>query len=156
MSSPFLGSIGPLDLQPTWSSPGLNLLPPLYSWPHLFPHPPTLCSPSGSRWCSGLPALSHLQRHCNWLGHEHGQDSQGVIKTVFATTPKNSNYLAWHQPAKLLDMDTLAANFPHFLFSSDLHDVCITLDEELTFAPYTRSLSRVCYYLMCQLCTVAR
>jgi len=35
-----------------------------------------------------------------------------------------------------LDMATLTADFPHFIFSSVVHDLGVTLDQELTFAPH--------------------
>ena len=50
-------------------------------------------------------------------------------------------------------MATLAADFQHFIFSSVVRDLDVTLDQELTFAPHLNSLSRPCCY---QLRTVAQ
>ena len=53
-------------------------------------------------------------------------------------------------------MVALAADFPHFIFSSVVRDLGVTLDQKLTFAPHLNSLSRSCYYQLRQLRTVAR
>src|SRR6218665_3297778 len=53
-------------------------------------------------------------------------------------------------------MATLAAEFPHFIFSSVVRDLGFIRDQELTFAPHLNSLSRACYYQLRQLRTVAR
>ena len=53
-------------------------------------------------------------------------------------------------------MATLATYFPHFVFSSVVHGLGVTLDQELTFAPHIHSHSYVCYYRLRPLCTVAR
>ena len=53
-------------------------------------------------------------------------------------------------------MVALAADFPHFIFSSVIRDLGVTLDQELTFAPHLNSLSRSCYYQLRQLRTVVR
>src|SRR6218665_73789 len=50
----------------------------------------------------------------------------------------------------------IVADFQHFIFSSVVRDLCVTLDQELTFAPHLNSLSRSCYYQLRQLRTVAR
>ena len=53
-------------------------------------------------------------------------------------------------------MTALTAAFPHFVFSSVVRDLGVTLDQELTFAPHIHLLSRACYYQLRQLRTVAR
>jgi len=55
-------------------------------------------------------------------------------------------WLGVRQQLAKLDMATLAAEFPHFIFSSVVRDLGVILDQELTFAPYLNSLSRACYY----------
>src|SRR6218665_1586531 len=51
-----------------------------------------------------------------------------------------------HQQLAKLDKATLAAEFPHFIFSSVVRDLGVILDQELTFAPRLNLLSRACYY----------
>src|SRR5688572_17628791 len=53
-------------------------------------------------------------------------------------------------------MAALATAFPHFVFSSVVRDLGVTLDQELTYAPHIHSLSRACYYQLRQLRTIAR
>src|SRR6218665_692817 len=53
-------------------------------------------------------------------------------------------------------MVALVADFPHFIFSSVVRDLGVTLDQELTFAPHLNSLIRSCYNQIRQLRTVAR
>ena len=55
-----------------------------------------------------------------------------------------------------LDLSTIAADFPHFVFSSVVRDLGVTLDQELTFAPHINRLCRDSYYQLRQFRTVAR
>src|SRR6218665_739881 len=48
-------------------------------------------------------------------------------------------WLGTRQQLAKLDMVALAANFPHFIFSSVVRDLGVTLDQELTFAPHLNS-----------------
>src|SRR6218665_810748 len=50
----------------------------------------------------------------------------------------------------------IAADFLHFIFSSFVRDLGVTLDQELTFAPHIHRLCRDSYYLLRQLRTVLR
>jgi len=54
-------------------------------------------------------------------------------------------WLGTRQQLAKLDMATLAAEFPHFSFSSVVRDLGVILDQELTFAPHLNSPSRACY-----------
>ena len=65
-------------------------------------------------------------------------------------------WLGTRQQLAKLDMAALATAFPHFVFSSVVRDLGVTLDQELTFAPHIHSLSRACYYQLRQLRTIAR
>ena len=65
-------------------------------------------------------------------------------------------WLGTRQQLAKLDMAALATAFPHFVFSSVVRDLGVTLDQELTFAPHIHSLSRTCYYQLRQLRTIAR
>ena len=65
-------------------------------------------------------------------------------------------WLGTRQQLAKLDMTALTAAFPHFVFSSVVRDLGVTLDQELTFAPHIHLLSRACYYQLRQLRTVAR
>ena len=65
-------------------------------------------------------------------------------------------WLGTRQQLAKLDMAALATAFPHFVFSSVVRDLGVTLDQELTFAPHLHSLSRACYYQLRQLRTIAR
>src|SRR6218665_1946344 len=65
------------------------------------------------------------------------------------------SWIGTRQQLAKLDMVALAADFPHFIFSSVVRGLGVTLDQELTFAPHLNSLSRSCYYQLRQLRTVA-
>src|SRR6218665_2178084 len=53
-------------------------------------------------------------------------------------------------------MVALTSAFPHFTFSSTLHDLFLTLHQHLTLAPHIHSLCRAYYYQLRQLRTVSR
>src|SRR6218665_59540 len=53
-------------------------------------------------------------------------------------------------------MVALISTFPHFTLSSTVRDLGVTLDQELTLAPHTHSLSPACYYQLPQLLTLSR
>src|SRR6218665_2515776 len=65
-------------------------------------------------------------------------------------------WLGTRQKLAKLDMATLAAEFPHFIFSSVVRDLGVFMDQELTFAPHLNLLILACYYQLRQLRTVAR
>jgi len=55
-----------------------------------------------------------------------------------------------------LNLDELANKFPTYTFSATARDFGVLLEQELTFAPYLRCLSRDCYYQLRQFRIVAR
>ena len=65
-------------------------------------------------------------------------------------------WLGTRQRLAKLDLSTIAADFPHFAFSSVVRDLGVTLDQELTLAPHVHCLCRDSYYQLRQFCTVAR
>src|SRR6218665_482592 len=54
-------------------------------------------------------------------------------------------WLATRYKLAKLDVVALTSAFPHFTFSSTVRDLGVTLDQELTLPPHTRSLCRACY-----------
>ena len=65
-------------------------------------------------------------------------------------------WLGTRQQLAKLDLSTIAADFPQFVFSSVVRDLGVTLDQELTFAPHINRLCRDSYYQLRQFRTVAR
>src|SRR5688572_21728971 len=65
-------------------------------------------------------------------------------------------WLGTRQQLAKLDLSTIAADFPQFVFSSVVRDLGVTLDQELTFAPHINRLCRNSYYQLRQFRTVAR
>ena len=61
----------------------------------------------------------------------------------------------WQQLAKL-DHNALSAEFPNMSFSSEVRDLGVLLDSELTLAPHINQVCRSCYYQLRQLRVVAR
>src|SRR6218665_859866 len=50
-----------------------------------------------------------------------------------------------------LGLSAIVADFPYFIFSPDVRDLGVTLDQELTFAPHIHCLCRDSYYQLRQL-----
>src|SRR5678815_1500850 len=65
-------------------------------------------------------------------------------------------WLGTRQQLAKLDLPTIAADFPQFVFSSVVRDLGVTLDQELTFARHINRLCRDSYYQLRQFRTVAR
>src|SRR6218665_2470703 len=55
-----------------------------------------------------------------------------------------------------IDIGSLAIKYPHFTFSSSVHDLGVTLDQELTFVRHINLLCRSCYYQLRQVRVVSR
>src|SRR6218665_3593211 len=60
-------------------------------------------------------------------------------------------WLGTRQQLAKLHMVALTSAFTHFTFSSTVHDLGVTLDQELTLASHIHSLCRACYYQLRQL-----
>src|SRR6218665_1285550 len=73
---------------------------------------------------------------------------------------KNLIYLVWYSAAAFearpIYQSTITADFPHFIFSPVVHDLGVTLDQELTFSPHIHRLCHDSYYQLRQLRTVVR
>jgi len=84
---------------------------------------------------SGLPALP---RDCP--GYEHSLEGFGDLDVVQSAPPQlPQNKFIWlgtRQQLAKLDMATLAAEFPRLLLFSVVRDLCVILDQELTFASH--------------------
>ena|SRR5688572_8181902 len=57
----------------------------------------------------------------------------------------NIIWLGTRRQLAKLDLSTIAADFPQFVFSSVVRDLGVTLDQELTFAPHINRLCRDSY-----------
>src|SRR6218665_695991 len=55
-----------------------------------------------------------------------------------------------------IDIGSLAIKYPHFTFSSSVHDLGVTLDQERTFVQHINLLCRSCYYQLRQIRVVSR
>src|SRR6218665_726596 len=84
-----------------------------------------------------------------------------VLQTWMSTNhlrlnPSKTQFISFgtRQQLAKLDLSAVAADFPHFIFSPVVHDLGVTLDQELTFAPHIHRLCRDSYYQLCQLHTV--
>jgi len=51
-----------------------------------------------------------------------------------------------------VDLRMLADVFPHVAFSTTVHDLGLTLDQELSFSEHVNLVTRSCYYQLRQLC----
>ena len=60
------------------------------------------------------------------------------------------------QQLSKVDLDSLASQYPQFVFSSSVRDLGVTLDQELTFVRHINLLSRDSYYQLRQLKVVSR
>src|SRR6218665_2429156 len=66
--------------------------------------------------------------------------TSGVLKTWMSTNhlrlnPSKTQFI-WFGTRQQLDLSSTAADFYHFIFSPVAHDLGVTLDQELTFAPH--------------------
>lgn len=55
-------------------------------------------------------------------------------------------WLCTRQQLARLDLTTVAAEFSSLILSTGVRDLCILLDQELTFAPHVHRLARHYYY----------
>src|SRR6218665_3539560 len=65
-------------------------------------------------------------------------------------------WLGTRQQLAKLDLAAMAVRFPHIAFSLTVRDLGLTLDQQLTFAPYINRLCRDCCYQLRQLRVISR
>src|SRR6218665_3026924 len=87
----------------------------------------------------------------------------GILETWLSTNRLRLNpskkqfiWFGTRQQLVKLDLSVIAADFPHFVFSSVVRDLKVTLDQKLTLAPQIHCLSRDSYHQLRQLRTVIR
>src|SRR6218665_2799985 len=92
------------------------------------------------------------------MGHTLTALETWMASNRLCLNPAKTKFMWLGTPQQLakLNLIDLSAEFPHYTFSSSVRDLCIILDQALTFAPHLNRLSRDCFYQLRQLRTVAR
>src|SRR6218665_3718716 len=84
--------------------------------------------------------------------------NEWISSNRLCLNPLKTQYIWFgtRQQLAKLDLVSLAHEFPTFVFSTSVRDLGVILDQELSFAEHISSLTRSCFYQLCQLRVVSR